>query len=307
MAREATGVAAGMVKTQRADGELFVNGPGVDDAVQGMIGNCYFVASMAAVAGVSPQQIQDRMRENPDGTVSVKFSAFDQDGKKTDQETRVDRDVLVQAAGPGAGQAMYGSSSQKDAAGRQEAWVPMMEKAYAQMNGGFEKIGNGGSSAVALEALTGVKAKAQLIGVKGDLEEKPMMQLARLIQSSQNAGWNFLNAAAGKKNPIVAQSYCLPEMMKAGILPMHAYSVTAVEEKDGQRMVTVRNPAPYRPELDDPKLQDEFAKDPMYGPLVQYLRDNNISAKDIKWGTFSMPYAEFEKTFSVAFSAPVNG
>jgi hypothetical protein len=143
--------------------------------------------------------------------------------------------------------------------------------------------------------------------VAADVQEKPMMQLARLLQSSQGAGWTFLSEAAGKKNPIVAQSYCTPEMMKAGILPMHAYTVTAVEEKDGQRMVTVRNPAPYRPELDDPKVQDEFAKDPMYGPMVQYLRENKLSGKDVKWGTFTMPYAEFEKAFSYAFTAPVNG
>jgi hypothetical protein len=107
--------------------------------------------------------------------------------------------------------------------------------------------------------------------------------------------------------PLTAQSCGSPDMVKSGILPMHAYTVTAVEEMNGQRLVTVRNPALYRPELDDPKVQDQFAKDPMYGPPVQVLRDNKLSARDVKWGAFTLPYAEFEKVFSFAFTAPVNG
>jgi hypothetical protein len=322
MAREAAALSAGLLTTQRAEGELFVNGPSLDDPRQGVIGNCYLIAAMAAVAHTAPEQIRDRIRENPDGTFSVRFSEIGKDGKPAEREQKVDRDVLVQGQGAGAGQAVYGASGEKDAAGRPELWVPMMEKAYAQAQGGFEAIGNGGLPGQALEALTGVRAKQQLIGTQMDSGDTAIAtNLAKLfkmdpavtLESAAKArlqqaekGWDFLKEQTALNNPVVGQTYPDADMIKAGLLPMHAYTVVGCDEKDGKRTVTLRNPAPYRPELDDPKVQEEFAKDPMYGPLVQYLRDNGLTAKDVKFDTFTMPYEEFQRYFTCVNSAPIH-
>jgi hypothetical protein len=199
--------------------------------------------------------------------------------------------------------------------------VPILEKAYALALGGFEAIGNGGSPAKALEALTGVPAKQQLIGTKMDAQDQAMASnLAKLfkfdpavalesaakarVQQSEK-GWGFLKEQTALKNPVVGTTYPDAELIRSGLLPMHAYTVVGCVEKDGRRTVTLRNPAPYRAELDDPKVQEEFAKDPMYGPLVQYLRANGLTAKDVKFGTFTMPYEEFQRCFTCVNSVPI--
>jgi len=149
-----------------SDGEgsqAFVKGEGeahsVDpsDVTQGALGDCYLMASMAAIANQNPDLIQKLIRDNGDGTYTVTFyqkkkvlGLFDNGHEKI--EITVDADFPEHNGSP-----MYAQPGDT-VDGKQEIWSMVIEKAYADWKGGYEDI-EGGWPHDALEALTGVDSK----------------------------------------------------------------------------------------------------------------------------------------------------
>lgn len=84
-----------------------------DGVKQGFIGDCYFEASLAAVANAHPEMIKDAIKANPDGTYTVTFP-----GDK-------DNPITVKAPTE-AEQGLYNHASS------QGLWASVMEKAYGQ-------------------------------------------------------------------------------------------------------------------------------------------------------------------------------
>jgi len=52
---------------------LFPHDPSPNDISQGQLGDCYLVSSLSAIAMQNPRAIKDAMRDNGDGTVTVRF------------------------------------------------------------------------------------------------------------------------------------------------------------------------------------------------------------------------------------------
>jgi hypothetical protein len=100
----------------------------------------------------------------------------------------------------------------------------IFEKAYASWKGGFDAI-EGGMSATALEALTG--AKTDFFPVDGSLGPTEL--------------FTHLKDVCGSGAAVVALSKPW-EPGEQGIVADHAYTLLGVEEKNGQRFVTLRNP-----------------------------------------------------------------
>jgi hypothetical protein len=57
---------------------LFVDGVQASEVAQGTLGDCWYIASLKATAAADPQFIQDGIRQNANGTVSVRV--WDEDG-----------------------------------------------------------------------------------------------------------------------------------------------------------------------------------------------------------------------------------
>lgn len=148
------------------DGEeeqAFVKGEGeahsVDpsDVTQGALGDCYLMASMAAIANQNPDLIQKLIHDNGDGTYTVtfyqkkKFLGIFDDGYEKIKIT-VDADFPEHNGSP-----MYAQPGDT-VDGKQEIWGMVIEKAYADWKGGYEDI-EGGWPHDAFEALTGVDSK----------------------------------------------------------------------------------------------------------------------------------------------------
>ena len=99
-----------------------VGGPSAGDVVQGAVGDCWFLASLASVAKADPQEIRQRIADLGDGTYIVQFKSA---GK--DVHVRVDADLpsystsSLAYAGFGAGGSI---------------WAAIMEKAYAMFRKG---------------------------------------------------------------------------------------------------------------------------------------------------------------------------
>jgi hypothetical protein len=52
---------------------LFPHEPSVNDISQRMLGDCYLLAGLASVVTTHPEKIKECMRDNQDGTVTVRF------------------------------------------------------------------------------------------------------------------------------------------------------------------------------------------------------------------------------------------
>jgi hypothetical protein len=111
---------------QPAQGNLFQSGISYQDVNQGIVGDCYFLASLAAVALKTPKVIEDMFIDNGDGTYTVRFF---KEGK-ADYLT-VDRFLPTYRDSDSLPFAKVGGNYNNSA---NELWVALAEKAYAQIN-----------------------------------------------------------------------------------------------------------------------------------------------------------------------------
>ena len=95
---------------------LFVDGPQYDDAVQGSLGDCYFISALASLADAVPEVIEQAIAPLGDGTYAVRFYR-----NWTENFIRVDADLPASGSAPTY--AKLGADG--------ELWVPLIEKAYA--------------------------------------------------------------------------------------------------------------------------------------------------------------------------------
>lgn len=107
------------------EGSLFQNGIHFNDIVQGNLGDCYFLSSIASVAQEKPQFIEQMFIDNKDGTFTVRFYK----NNVADYVT-VDRFLPVD----GSGKLVYASKGRLASDVNNELWVALAEKAYAQIN-----------------------------------------------------------------------------------------------------------------------------------------------------------------------------
>lgn len=118
------------------------------DLTQGLIGDCFLMVSMLAIAQRQPQRLQRMFTTNPNGTVTVTFA----DGTPV----TVTPDVLVHPERPREpALANHRSDGHRDVpGGGHEMWPKLLEKAYAQHQGSWEPL-NRGYVSVAVDSLVG--------------------------------------------------------------------------------------------------------------------------------------------------------
>lgn len=108
-----------------AGNPLFADaGPVASDVSQGAVGDCYFLATLAAIADVNPAQIRQSVVDLGDGTYAVQFER----GSAT-VYVRVDADLPTWHGG--------GSLVYADLGAQGSMWVAVMEKAFAYFRTGI--------------------------------------------------------------------------------------------------------------------------------------------------------------------------
>ncbi|MBU6230430.1 MAG: pre-peptidase C-terminal domain-containing protein [Cyanobacteria bacterium REEB459] len=203
---------------QYANGSLFQNGAGVNDIVQGAVGDCYYLATLSSIAQEKPSYIQDMFTDNGDNTFAVRFF----NNGAADYVT-VDRYLPTNSSGykvyAGWGGGSVSSSSN-------ELWVALAEKAYAQLaesgwsrpstpNNAYTAI-EGGWMDTVIRQVTGLAATSQSIG------NMNQTQLINLVNSNQILTAGFVYGAG------------------YGVVNGHAYTVTAYNSANGT--FHLRNP-----------------------------------------------------------------
>lgn len=154
---------------QRVQGHAFLSGAGdaatvaANDVRQGQAGDCYFLASCAAVALANPAYITRLIHENGDGTFRV--ALWDEEahhhgflglGGTTYTRSRWEGTLNDRFLTIGGAPRYAKVSGDTDTAGASELWVMLLEKMWAYHEGrSYQRIG-GGDTARTERALTAV-------------------------------------------------------------------------------------------------------------------------------------------------------
>ena len=149
----------GLTQLYPAGGNLAMN-----DIVQGQLGDCFYLAAIAAIAGKDQDLIKNNIVDNGDGTYEVTLhlqgvqETTDTNGdvvleRTDDPSERNPIKITVTPTFPvdASGESAYASSDN----GNNVYWVHILEKALAQAMGGYDNITEGGFSDEALRMLTG--------------------------------------------------------------------------------------------------------------------------------------------------------
>ncbi len=215
-----TGAAYEVVK-----GTAFIQGKGDDkdidanDVSQGKLGDCYFVAALAAIAKRSPETLRKKITDNGDGTYVVHFHEGG--------------DVVVDSQFPTkGGKIQFADAGDKDKAQGTELWVMLVEKAWAKLKGGYEVVRGNKirmSSTDAMQAITG-KGTQRVYPARTKEDE-----LFKILENAEEKGWPCTMGVKNVKDPADIKA-----AKAAGLVPNHAYAILSVDAKG--KTLTVYNP-----------------------------------------------------------------
>lgn len=204
--------------TSRRTGPIIHGRAKAAEVRQGLIGNCYLVASMAAVAHMMPDQIADMITDNGDGTYSVRFYRRNIIRDFEPYTVSVDSDFV---------DAYEHTPSVTCPSGRaqQELWPAIVQKAWAAWRGDGDYAAiEGGTAREALERLIGRSVSNSF-----------------LTRWSANGLWGDISAAILDHRPVVIVA--ATDRPAAGIIGAHAYTVLdARTTASGDRELLIRNP-----------------------------------------------------------------
>ncbi len=212
------------VQYQWLDGAVFVEGADETDVKQGQLWDCYLAAALAAVAAREPKTIEEAVRDNGDGTVTVRFYDVTRPGRATPEFVTVDKQLPMMNGSP------YYAKNTKVG----ETWVGLVEKAFAMWKGGYEAIGAEKPVIVhgpgdVISALTGRRDVSRRIS-----ERSSELSLFQQLQFALKRG---ASAVAGTHGEDQAALYT-----GTGLVSYHAYSVLDAVEENGERYLVLRNP-----------------------------------------------------------------
>jgi hypothetical protein len=211
---------------ERVEGAPFIRG-GEDrsdiapnDVRQGQLGNCYFLAGLAALARANPERVRSRITDHGDGTYTVKLHEGG--------------DVVVDSQFPMRhGSTAFAGKGDEGPSGEAELWVMLIEKAWAKSKGeGYEEIRGSKvrmKSPDAMQAVAG--GKTRTLRASTAKEEDLFAAMGR----AQDKGWGATLAVKNVTSPEDIRA-----SQEAGLVPNHAYAIVDVDME--RRTVKVYNP-----------------------------------------------------------------
>lgn len=198
-----------------------------NDVEQGALGDCYFVAQLAAQAKTNPGRIKDLIKDNGNNTFTVTLHLKD----PANPYKRVATPIVVDAQFPQKdGGVAYAKPGDRGNTGP-ELWVMLIEKAFAKHSGSYELIrGSKTRDGDVFGMMSGANSGSISLGLGADL----------LLQKLSAALTNGQAISFGAKNKNTADEALQGEAKTAGVVLNHAYSLLGVDAK--ARTVDLRNP-----------------------------------------------------------------
>lgn len=230
---------------EAVEGELYVKGGAdqqaidMNDARQGGLGDCYFIALLAAIARVRPDILQDMVTDHGDGTYTVTFQIERWFGGYKGKSVKVDNKFWYNGSKDEGttGGPLYAKEGDSGAGGP-ELWVMIIEKAWAKLHGGYSEIEGGTVDTDARSALTGHEA---------DTIDPAKMSDATLLEALKT---HFVD---GSKPVVFNSKGDKKHISTKDVVANHAYSLKEIDVASGT--VDLYNPWGIK-HLDDLGMTD---------------------------------------------------
>lgn len=210
-----TGDVDASYENKRHEGEAFIwgendlHGADITDVNQGNLGDCYFMALLAAIAEVRPDALEQMVKPETDGSFTVSF--YGPDGKKIQQK------VWPTFPTDHMGDPAFAEPGDKDDVYGKELWPMLIEKAWMQVRGSWRNMEGGQSDPV-----------QHAIGMTGNVRE--IFNLPGSL--SDNDLFDKLEKHFKAKQPITVFSPMdtdpkprQKKATKAGVIINHAYAL----------------------------------------------------------------------------------
>jgi pyrrolidone-carboxylate peptidase len=183
----------------------------VTDVSQGYLGDCYFMALLAAIAQTNPEFIERMIQPRADGTFKVTF--FGPGGERVEE--------IVEPRFPAIGQdPVYGEFGDVSAAHGRELWPMLIEKAYAQHLGGWLQT-EGSKTKPGEYAKTVTGQAAEFFKLPADLSNAELLQ--KLIEHFVTANRPATFYSHKSKD------YPEKKEEKSGVIANHTYALRGVD------------------------------------------------------------------------------
>ena len=168
------------------------------DLHQDGLGDCFLLSSIGEVAMHSPSFIHNMITINQDGTETVHLyeAANGQLPNFSTMSFKPVSETINNAFDPKSVNSQSGQDSQGNV---HEVWPQVLEKAVAQLSGGYGNIDHGGWPALSMEELTGQKASfTSLAGVTAPMLQADLSahDLAVLDTTDANPTYNVVGGHA---------------------------------------------------------------------------------------------------------------
>ena len=227
------------------------------DVQQGAVGDCHFLAPLAALASTPGGRafIHNAVVENKNDQGEVVSWTVTLHQREKNRSQTTFRDVPVTVTQPFA----RGHARPPLGGGTSEIWPLVIEKACAQYMGGYNKIARGGPPGDAMALLTGREPKfvsfawpSRLFDRYGPDDLQNDLASGKMVVLTTNPG------IGAQLNANATPAERLTNANAHRLIESHAYFATGVEQRDGQLFVKVGNPWAR----DEPDLVpfDEFTK-----------------------------------------------
>jgi hypothetical protein len=230
----------GIYYSTMANPVFAATGPSINDINQGVLGDCYLLASLAEVACQDPSLIQSMITDNGDNTFGVRFFVDGNAEYVTVNNNLADNGTVFNDAS--------------------DMWASLVEKAYAQMQAGgvitgnttindgnsYSTIGNGGFPEYALEAITDASAITDFYASGTSWmqcvydDTLTVQQVTSGLTTASVLATLASELAAGCDAVLASNTYATDAYGRTTLVADHALSIYGYDSATG--LLEIRNP-----------------------------------------------------------------
>jgi len=196
------------------------------DIKQGQIGTCFLLGALGAVAANKKEVIRRCFicYDIENGVYGVRFCV------NGEWEHVIVDDVMPVDK---YGRMLYARSADPD-----EVWCPIIEKAYCKLHTCYEMCDGGRPNQAIFSLCGGASGKFTI----EDKHRKDPNLYFKILKNARDRGWLLTTTFVINKKAKAGTGKCGEAVLPTGLVGGHVYSVLAVVEACGQKLVQCRNP-----------------------------------------------------------------
>lgn len=213
--------------------DLFQSNIDVEDIHQGLVGDCYFLSAVASLASTYPQHISNKFKSHKVPKNGCYEIALFIEGEWN--IVVIDDKIALRNY---HGEYITAFAKTKT----DNVWAILLEKAWAKVNGGYDKIHSG----IVSEALTAISGLPTKLIKFRSLDEK----------NKEKELWELLSSYTQQGNLMCVSTYSIVENSKIkerGLAELHGYTLLSIIEFNNEndpsnpiKLIKLRNPWGYQ-------------------------------------------------------------